>query len=190
MNETAGSPSSAVDSPEYGGFWVRAGALIVDGILYSPIFMLSVWSFGRHREIYYATHVFNYLAWILLSICLVKWKGGSPGKLLFGLRIVAVDLKPIGWKEAWLRESVLLVSGIVSAMLYFSAVSKLSDAEFLGLDHERLWQRIDELGGIPLQVDVWFTYLWTASEMVILLTNRKRRALHDFIAGTVVVKRG
>jgi len=30
--------------------------------------------------------------------------------------------------------------------------------------------------------------LW--SEFVVLLTNRKRRALHDFIAGTVVILRG
>ena len=31
--------------------------------------------------------------------------------------------------------------------------------------------------------------LWTWSELIVMLTNRQRRALHDFIAGTVVIKK-
>jgi uncharacterized RDD family membrane protein YckC len=29
--------------------------------------------------------------------------------------------------------------------------------------------------------------VWTWSEVIVLLTNRKRRALHDFLAGTIVI---
>jgi uncharacterized RDD family membrane protein YckC len=29
---------------------------------------------------------------------------------------------------------------------------------------------------------------WTLSELVVLMLNRRRRALHDFIAGTVVIR--
>lgn len=36
----------------------------------------------------------------------------------------------------------------------------------------------------PLQ---WVQNAWVWGELIVLLTNRKRRALHDFIAGTVVV---
>ena len=35
-------------------------------------------------------------------------------------------------------------------------------------------------------IEVLFN-IWTWGELIVLLTNRKRRALHDFIAGTVVV---
>ena len=34
-----------------------------------------------------------------------------------------------------------------------------------------------------------FEQAWVWSEFIVMLTNRKRRALHDFIAGTVVVIR-
>ena len=34
----------------------------------------------------------------------------------------------------------------------------------------------------------WASQVWLWSELVVLLLNKKRRALHDFIAGTVVVK--
>jgi len=33
----------------------------------------------------------------------------------------------------------------------------------------------------------WIQNAWVWGELIVLLTNRKRRALHDFIAGTVVV---
>jgi uncharacterized RDD family membrane protein YckC len=31
--------------------------------------------------------------------------------------------------------------------------------------------------------------VWIFSEFVVLLTNKKRRALHDFMAGTVVIRK-
>jgi uncharacterized RDD family membrane protein YckC len=33
----------------------------------------------------------------------------------------------------------------------------------------------------------WLLLAWTLSELVVLLFNEKRRAIHDYIAGTVVV---
>lgn len=52
------------------------------------------------------------------------------------------------------------------------------------LDRGRAMSERNPLGGwsYDVIVSVWF---W--SELVILLTNEKRRALHDFIAGTIVV---
>jgi len=43
--------------------------------------------------------------------------------------------------------------------------------------------------------DEWFPpleiiyYVWICGEFLVMMTNRKRRALHDFIAGTVVIIR-
>jgi len=34
----------------------------------------------------------------------------------------------------------------------------------------------------------WLTNIWTYSELIVLLTNKKKRAIHDFIAGTVIVR--
>jgi uncharacterized RDD family membrane protein YckC len=36
----------------------------------------------------------------------------------------------------------------------------------------------------PLQI---VQNIWVWGELIVLLTNRKRRAIHDFIAGTIVV---
>jgi uncharacterized RDD family membrane protein YckC len=63
----------------------------------------------------------------------------------------------------------------------------MSDAEFHSLSFMQRSQRLIELAPPwfkPLQV---VQQVWVWSEFIVLLTNRKRRALHDFIAGTVVV---
>ncbi|MFH3639525.1 RDD family protein, partial [Acinetobacter baumannii] len=31
--------------------------------------------------------------------------------------------------------------------------------------------------------------LWTWSEFIVLLFNKRKRAIHDFIAGTIVIKK-
>ncbi len=34
----------------------------------------------------------------------------------------------------------------------------------------------------------WLNHVWVYGELIILLTNKRKRAVHDFIAGTVIVK--
>jgi uncharacterized RDD family membrane protein YckC len=186
-NAPHSSPSA---DPHYGGFWTRLGALLLDGLVLAPIVLLQIWSFGRQRSVYYLTHLASYVFVLVNTVLLVRWRGGSTGKLLWGLRVVRADLKPVGWKEAWLREAVMLATGIISTAAYLSAVGQMSDDEFLGRGSGDRFKRIDELGGLALRMANWLSYLWMGSELIVLLTNRRRRALHDFIGGTVVIHEG
>jgi uncharacterized RDD family membrane protein YckC len=38
------------------------------------------------------------------------------------------------------------------------------------------------------KIQIWVNNLWMYSELFILLLNKRKRAIHDFIAGTVIVK--
>jgi uncharacterized RDD family membrane protein YckC len=67
-------------------------------------------------------------------------------------------------------------------------VIHMSDAEYHALSFMERAKRIADLAPWwykPLQ-NVQRT--WTWGELIVLLSNRKKRALHDFIAGTVVVR--
>jgi uncharacterized RDD family membrane protein YckC len=50
------------------------------------------------------------------------------------------------------------------------------------------------MGQLKLVAPIWYQQvqfvmgLWIMSEIVVLLTNKKRRAIHDYMAGTVVVQ--
>ena len=48
------------------------------------------------------------------------------------------------------------------------------------------YKKLDPTSG----VFSWLSYAWMLSEVVTMLFNEKKRAIHDFIAGTVVVVEG
>ena len=104
-----------------------------------------------------------------------------------GIRIRKLDGEPVGYREAFLRnlpEFILVL--LVSIALVFP-LFHMSDAEYQSLSFMERAKRMTELAPSwyePLQIaqNIWF---W--GELIVLLTNRKSRALHDFIAGTVVV---
>ena len=137
----------------------------------------------------HASFVLGLSASIFFRVYCVKRWGGSPGKLICGLRVVKTSLQPVGWKEAWLRDSVWLAIAIVGQVVMIYAMNQITDSEFAQLGFMDRNRRIIELGGLPMQVVNWSTQLWGWGEFVVLLTNRERRALHDFIAGTIVVRK-
>jgi uncharacterized RDD family membrane protein YckC len=67
------------------------------------------------------------------------------------------------------------------------ALFNITDADFSALSWAELVIKQAELSPYINEITVAM-YGWMASEVVVLLFNRKKRALHDFIAGTVVVE--
>jgi hypothetical protein len=80
-----------------------------------------------------------------------------------------------------------LLSTLMSIALVIS-VLHMSDTEYHAISSMERAKRIVDLA------PPWYTPLqtvqnvWVWGELIVLLTNRKRQALHDFIAGTVVVR--
>jgi uncharacterized RDD family membrane protein YckC len=101
--------------------------------------------------------------------------------------VVRVSGAPIGWREALLRASVETVFGTIASLSDLVARIQLPEADWTQGWREKfkLIQTLEPSWGD------WAGYalgVWIWSEVVTMLFNRKRRALHDFIAGTVVVR--
>lgn len=176
-----------IDSLRYAGFWPRLGAMLLDGLILGPVGWLSILAGGHHR----LYDVYTFIPFILLglfyNVYLVRRFGGTPGKLIVGIRIRKVNGDPVGYREAILRE---LPDTILNALVSFALLLPLfqmTDAEYASLSFTGLYQRQLALAPAWYKPANWAQNIWFWSELVVLLTNRKRRALHDFIAGTVVV---
>ena len=69
------------------------------------------------------------------------------------------------------------------------AAMAMTDADYFALPYH---DRINQLTALR---PPWTGYatiaasVWVYSEFIVMLTNEKRRALHDFIAGTIVIVR-
>ncbi|MCH6259268.1 RDD family protein [Puniceicoccaceae bacterium K14] len=180
--------SGSTESP-YAGFWRRFGAFWIDAFIMLPwIFLIQyINNLGRLNYIY--TIVPTYIFFIFFSIYTVKRWGGTPGKLLLKVIIVRKDGSKAGWKEAINRYIVSLVIGIPSVIGNCLVILSMSDDKFFSFS---IFERTRYIGAnMPewhRMVD-WTGQIWIWSEFIVLLLNDRKRALHDLIAGTVVIKK-
>ena len=173
----------------YAGFWPRFAALWLDLLIMSPLFVLVVWG-GEHVRLF---NVYYFLPGTLFGlfygVYLVRRFGGTPGKRLMKLRIVKVSGHVVTYREAILRYLPEWLMGIGSSLAGMVAVLSLTDAQYFAaasfLERSQVvaaampsWN-----GPVTIALNIW---IW--GEFLVMLTNKKRRAIHDFIAGTVVIK--
>ena len=171
----------------YAGFWSRFGAGIVDLLVLTPIIGLSIWSFTESRMtalLLVAPLNFFFAAYNIYFVG--RW-GQTVGKMALKIKVVALDGTEAGFYRALLRHSVDLGYSIISTALIIFVLASITSTEYDPLsfiDKSVLQAERTPSWGIIIEN----LYLaWVASELLVLLLNKKRRALHDFIAGTVVV---
>jgi uncharacterized RDD family membrane protein YckC len=170
----------------YAGFWSRFVAGLIDLLVWLPIILLALWLDG----VSYAGAVISALlgpAFLIpYNVGLVAIYGGTVGKLMRGLRVRQVNGAAATWGNAWKRSSVDIVFSVSGAILTLMALTRMNPGIYLEASLESGSEMLVE--AIPaLEWMYWASLFWTLSEFVVLLSNKKRRALHDFIGGTVVV---
>jgi uncharacterized RDD family membrane protein YckC len=181
-------PDSRDNGLHYAGFWRRFGAYWLDFLIFLPAIGVSFWLGEKSRVL----SVSSYLPWLVFStwfhVYLVKRYGGTPGKLMLGIRIARVDGLPVGYRESLLRYSVLFALSTLQSIALAIATLGMSDSEYLSLSFDARSARMVEIAPSWYQPITILMNVWIWSEFVVMLTNKRRRALHDFMAGTVVVR--
>jgi uncharacterized RDD family membrane protein YckC len=116
--------------------------------------------------------------------------GQTIGKRVMNIRVVRTNGQRIGWWEAWLRSSFDVLFATLGILASFVALTAVSDADYYGVGFLQRTQNLHALQPWWLGWTEIASEVWVWSEVVVMLFNRQRRALHDFIAGTVVTAEG
>jgi uncharacterized RDD family membrane protein YckC len=171
----------------YAGFGLRLVANLVDTIVTGPLLVLS-WPGLLSRSASIALAVPVFAAALGYNVGMHARWGQTIGKMAARIKVVTVGGASIAWREALLRDSVGIGFGIIATVASVDTflripASSWSDnwvqqAKLIG-DARPMWGR-----AAHTCLTIWF---W--SELVVLLFNPKKRALHDFIAGTVVIRK-
>jgi uncharacterized RDD family membrane protein YckC len=176
------------DVPVYAGFWRRFAALWIDFLILSPLVFLAVWGINHYRlfnAFYFLPHL---LIGLLYNVYLVRRFEGTPGKRFMGVRIKKLDGTRIGYREVTLRYSVDFLLGAGSSFALIVTALSLTDTQYFAATSftakAQLLKELEPTWGKLLTVA---TNVWIWSEFIVMMTNEKRRALHDFLAGTVVL---
>lgn len=172
----------------YAGFWPRLWAGLLDVLILVPLFVFFDWVTASSKAgAIVSLLISTPLYWMYVLGFHARY-GQTPGKMLMRIKIVRLDGASIGWSESWMRSLVDLGFAIILLTGLLVALTQISGSEYAALSW--LAQRDRMQSVIPSWAHAANTLwtIWIYSEFVVMLLNRRRRAIHDFIAGTVVVK--
>lgn len=162
---------------KYRTFLPRLLALIINTLIFVPLSVLD----GMIKEAGLLPVILS--VWVLLfslahpvySILMHGFYGQTLGKMALKIRVVDVFENPITFQHAILREVpniFLNFSLIFFTMSHFSGVLNFSD----------------QLRSSAETIVIVFWICWAIGDIAVFFVNDKRRSLHDFIAGTVVIR--
>lgn len=101
---------------KYAGFWTRTVATIIDNIwMYALVYMLMMAVIGNLNEVSIAALSIEWLLPFIVVIAFWSIKQASPGKMLFGMRIV----------DAETLEKVPTIRLVVRYLAYFISMIPL-----------------------------------------------------------------
>jgi uncharacterized RDD family membrane protein YckC len=180
-------PITANGERVYAGFWKRFCAGLADVFIILPFAFLFIWLEGYDRTLAIVIMIPSSVLFAIYNVYFNAGFGGTPGKLAVGIRITRPNGTPIGWTEAWKRSSVDLIFAFLVLVFNVWALVHVDPAKYSSLgwiDRNKLLQEYQPswFSSVNILQQVW---IW--SEVVVLLFNKRKRAIHDFIAGTVVV---
>lgn len=173
----------------YAGFGPRLASILLDAIILMPIIWVILYLNSSSKEMFFYTIIPNMILNLWYNIYLPKKYGGTPGKLIMGMKILKLDGKDIGWKESFLRHSIVLALTIFNIILMTDAILKANQETYVNLSWIQQSQYLTSLSPVLFTVYLWLSNIWTWSELIVLLTNPRKRALHDYVAGTVIVNK-
>jgi uncharacterized RDD family membrane protein YckC len=162
---------------KYHTFGKRLVAGLIDGLIFIPFSILdNRFEDTDNKAIFIVWTLFHSICRTLYAVIGHGKYGQTIGKGLMGIKVFDLNEKTlIGYKNAFLRESVwffVIIAGIIYLTINTSNTAALNE----------------EIKAIYYYNVVGLTSgIWLILELITMFFNKKRRALHDFLAGSVVV---
>ncbi len=177
--------SSFSPARKYATFWPRFWTPFVDGCILWPVgFVTSLLLFWQSSPAFSVMlALFSNVVGITYAVWMHTRYGQTVGKMACRVRVVDHRTEgPLSVRQAAIRECVPLVSnlGMLGYGLYLVGSGSLTGDAWEHPDRVMNLRLVGALAAMPA--------LWFLVEMITMFSNRKRRALHDLIAGTVVVR--
>jgi uncharacterized RDD family membrane protein YckC len=190
--DTPRAPIELAETPPdivaYAGFWRRFGAMWIDVLVLLPLAGLTYYFGEQHRLFHVYWLLPGAVIGVLFHVYLVVRYGGTPGKLALNIRIAMVDGSNVTVRAAIIRHSVLFLLSFLSSLGLALATLKLTDGQHASLGFVERSVTLVSLAPDWYNIAAMSTRVWVWSEFLTMLFNKRRRAIHDFMAGTVVVR--
>lgn len=160
---------------KYKTFLPRLGALVIDTFIMLPLGIFDQWF--HQAEFPFVFFCFwipiSSLVFPIYTITTHGLYGQTLGKMWFNVKVADVSEEPIKFKQAIWRDVPQLIFSLSSIIIGIASFS--FDAESISMKY-------------AYGIYAGIATVWGLADILVFFNNDKRRALHDYIAGTVVVK--
>jgi uncharacterized RDD family membrane protein YckC len=166
-----------MDTEKYQTGVKRLWAAIVDGIVFSPLLLVEQWIYKTtsNGSILFAWATFVSFAPLIYSVVLHYKYGQTIGKWVATVKVLDFsETRTLTFRQAIFRDSFYLLVAIIGFVYYAVLLRQTDDKQAVLADYSSFSDN-------PV-------FWWTMIELITMLTNAKRRAVHDFIAKSVVVR--
>ena len=166
---------------EYGGFWIRFAAALIDTLIFIPIMVISFYNLFTLKSV-----VLLYILTLLTSIYkpLMEWRyGATLGKMACKIKVVNENQEFISLDQAFGRYIPWAISVIITLM---SSTRMYLSAEFQNLNTYMdltAFSQNDPLNTISTIYSLIFLIIVGS-----LIFDKHKRGFHDKIAKTMVIK--
>lgn len=162
---------------KYATFGPRFWSSIIDSVIISICSVIIVSAITHVAPVFQvALNYFDTWKFALYSVLLHTLYGQTFGKMIFDIKVVDYKTEgSISLNQALLRDSVPIIMLIL--LVFFSVFFPLETTEDLSS-----WKLYTIIG-----LSISFL-IWHLLEIITMLFNEKNRAIHDYLAGTVVIR--
>jgi uncharacterized RDD family membrane protein YckC len=171
----------------YAGFWKRFCAGIVDAFVIMPFAFLFIWLESFDKNIAILITIPSTALFAMYHVYFNACFGGTLGKLAVEIRVAKPDGTKIGWAEAWKRSSVDIGFALLMLCVEVWALTQVNGEQYSATAFAKRMHLLQSYYPSWFYIVTIAQNVWIWSEVVVLLFNKRKRALHDFIAGTVVI---
>jgi len=135
LSRVMASGAAATPKWHFGGFWIRAAARFIDGVIlvaaqaciaivffgtFGAQFMPSVTK-SASMGVMLAFQLLNYAIAIAYETVFLRYRGATLGKMMLGLKVLRSNGETLGWGISIGRYFMYIVSGIILLVGYIMA---------------------------------------------------------------------
>lgn len=168
-----------MDTERYRTGLKRFWAAFVDGVVFLPLLLAELWI---HKATNNISILFIWATFVsftppVYSVILHYKTGQTVGKWVAGVKVLDIsEARKLTFFQSIYRDGFYLLVALIG-LLYYGFLLTRTDGT---IDILADYTNFSNMCG----------FWWILLEIMTMLTNSKRRALHDFIARSVVVKTG
>ncbi|HUI91384.1 MAG TPA: RDD family protein [Chitinivibrionales bacterium] len=170
----------------YIGFWRRVVAMIVDGVVLLPVILFNfpLIKFNFNHKTVVPAIITAALIYFFYIFFLTKF-GGTPGKLFLGYRIVYKNGGYLSVQSALIRYLPYFLSSVATVLKQMYAFHHIPDGiVYTGINESS--KMITTYAGPMNFIDSFSSFLIFV-DCLVIACNKKKRAVHDFLADSYVV---